>query len=48
MSRPSHAMSQGPFDTLEDAFEVLCAEPRPLTLEAGVVAGLPARPLALT
>ena len=48
MSHPSHAMSQGPFDTLEDAFEVLCAEPRPLSLEAGVVAGLPARTLPLT
>lgn len=40
-------LSQGPFDTLEDAFEVLCAEPRPLALEAGVVVGLPARPLPL-
>jgi DNA-directed RNA polymerase specialized sigma24 family protein len=41
-------LTDRPFDTLEDAFEVLCAEPRPLALEAGVVAGLPARPLPLT
>lgn len=48
MSHLSHRVPQGPFDTLEDAFDVLCAEPRPLALEAGVVAGLPARTLALT
>ncbi|MGH9104245.1 MAG: hypothetical protein ACRDZX_00090, partial [Acidimicrobiales bacterium] len=41
-------LCQSPFDTLEDAFGVLCAEPEPLALEAGVVAGLPARPLPLT
>ncbi|MGH9127477.1 MAG: hypothetical protein ACRDY2_00570 [Acidimicrobiales bacterium] len=41
-------LSKSPFDTLEDAFEVLCAEPRPLVLERGVVAGLPARALPLT
>ncbi|MGH8997705.1 MAG: hypothetical protein ACRDYB_17055, partial [Acidimicrobiales bacterium] len=48
MSHLSYSLSQGPFDTLEDAFKVLCYEPRPLALEAGVVAGLPARSLPLT
>ena len=42
-----HRLSESPFDTLEDAFEVLCAEPRPLALEPGVVVGLPARSLPL-
>ncbi len=41
-------LTDSPFDTLEDAFEVLCSEPRPLALEAGMVSGLPARPLPLT
>ena len=41
-------LSDSPFDTLEDAFALLCAEPRPLVLEAGLVPGLPGRPLALT
>ena len=45
MTTPTHA---SPFDTLEDAFEALCAEPRPLALEAGAVAGLPRRPIPLT
>jgi hypothetical protein len=37
-----------PFDTLEAAFTVLCAEPRPLALEAGEVSGLPRRAIPLT
>ena len=45
MTTPTHA---SPFDTLEDAFEALCAEPRPLALEAGAVAGVPRRPIPLT
>jgi len=36
------------FDTLEAAFAVLCAEPGPLALEAGAVAGLPERTIPLT
>lgn len=39
---------QSPFDTLETAFEALCAEPRPLALEAGAVPGLPRRSIPLT
>ncbi len=45
MTTPTHPR---PFDTLENAFEALCAEPRPLALEAGAVAGLPRRPIPLT
>src|ERR1035441_2051680 len=37
-----------PFDTLEAAFTVLCAEPRPLALEAGEVPGLPRRAIPLS
>ena len=45
MITPTH---QSPFDTLEAAFEALCTEPRPLTLESGAVAGLPRRAVPLT
>ncbi|MHB1504812.1 MAG: hypothetical protein ACYCTL_13685 [Acidimicrobiales bacterium] len=41
-------LSDSPFDTLEDAFALLCTELRPLVLEAGLVPGLPQRTLALT
>jgi DNA-directed RNA polymerase specialized sigma24 family protein len=41
-------LSESPFNTLEDAFKVLSSEPRPLALEAGVVAGLASRPWPLT
>src|ERR1035441_8761259 len=41
-------LNHDPFDTLEAAFTVLCAEPRPLALEAGTVAGLPRRAIPLT
>ena len=36
-----------PFDTLEEVFATLCKDPRPVALEAGVVAQLPRRDLAL-
>lgn len=36
-----------PFDTLEDAFGVLCAGPSPLALDGATVAGLPRRPIPL-
>ena len=36
-------LNHDPFDTLEAAFTALCAEPRPLALEAGAVVGLPRR-----
>jgi DNA-directed RNA polymerase specialized sigma24 family protein len=45
MITPTHA---SPFDTLEAAFGALCAEPRPLALEAGAVAGLPRWPIPLS
>jgi hypothetical protein len=41
-------LNHDPFDTLEAAFTVLCGEPRPLALEANVVAGLPRRAIPLT
>jgi hypothetical protein len=41
-------LNHDPFDTLEAAFTVLCAEPRPLALEAGAVSGLPRRTIPLT
>jgi hypothetical protein len=41
-TRPS-----GPFDTLEGAFRLLCAGPKPLSLDGGQVPGLPDRPIPL-
>ena len=48
MTTLSRRVPEGPFDTLEDAFVLLCAGPRPLALEAAAVPGLPARELPLT
>lgn len=39
--------SNGPFDTLEATFRVLCTEPRPLALDGCSVPGLPAREIPL-
>ena len=39
--------ARSPFDTLERAFRVLCAEPRPLAVEAEAVPGLPQRLIPL-
>jgi hypothetical protein len=38
---------KSPFDTLEEVFATLCADPRPLALEAGLVAHLPRRAIPL-
>jgi len=37
----------GPFDTVESSFRLLCADPDPLALPAGAVAGLAGRPVPL-
>ena len=44
MTNTTHAF---PFDILEEVFHTLCAEPRPLALEAGAVPGLPDRAIPL-